>query len=293
MELIQQYSSSEESDEESLNRNVTDIPLNQELENHPVTLEIFSEKHHTTMSQSWGTILLSVWRAPPLAKTKLKQACHRVLEQLPAIAQNYKVEPLYNETFRGYSQTPIHISYSLPLFINNRDSNLAKQILSEETKRLKIPSSLVHQEAVDKSNPLSSILQKNPKKVVRLKFDKKMLLLPGDRGFNNQIYLCARIQQTPDTREFFQAIDDGILRRLFAECDVEAFGTKTKGLEHISILKGRVITKPFSEESLKQLSEQLEQIDLSDLLGDINVDLDRIELDTGASTTEVQARLFT
>ncbi|RLV89571.1 hypothetical protein JA1_005095 [Spathaspora sp. JA1] len=181
------------------------------------------------------------------------------------------------------------------LFLENRNADLAKRILFEEAQRLNIHSSLVFQQTPDPTNPMSSILSKNPRKVVRLQFDKNLILMSGNRGFGNHIFLAAKILQTPYTDDFFKSVDSRIVHRLVTECgaQIEPFSSAFEDqVQHISILQGVATKRAFSETSCRQVKDQLEQIDVSDLIGDINIDLESITLDTGASKVLVREKFF-
>ncbi|KAI5968247.1 hypothetical protein CANMA_002463 [Candida margitis] len=284
MELIQNYSSDSDSQEEDCGiKQSESTPTNNHLPAAhsptapapPPPILIFSQQYQNMHSAAKVAALFTYipWTPSVIALAQLEKAVSHAVSQFPDLSNNYKFIAPNKDPFRIEKH---HITIFPALNVKKEVETQFIDHMRERIAELVPPASLIAKPSgCDQHSPLSKILY-NSKPSIRLNLENRIII--GRSPLKESLFCILNIKQSPETSKY--------LADLVESCKESArdFNAQLQFPEllddamHVSIATGYNTRRSLTIDEIDKINQQLRTIDVSPFTKDIQIAVNELTI---------------
>lgn len=284
MDLIQNYTSDSDSQEEEEEGLVSAHPLKRIGELHllqsqplptPPPIQIFLQQYQNMHSASKVSAIFTSmpWTPSVTALSQLEKAVNYVVSQIPALSQNYKFVAPNKDPFRVEKH---HITIFPTLHMKEEYESQYTSLMRERLNSIKPPANLIYKADLAKNqSPLLKLLD-NSKPSIRLSFQSTMSICKSP--LKDSLFCTIEINQTPDSLSYFNNLIEGCKTSAEKSNAQVQFPELLNDPMHVSVATGYVIRKSMSVGEVDKINQHVTALDISQFTKDIPIVVDELTI---------------
>ncbi|KAK6453825.1 uncharacterized protein RJT20DRAFT_63606 [Scheffersomyces xylosifermentans] len=296
MELLQGYSSDSSSDEEDIeivdDQRQSQLSKSNNTDLLPVPeLVIYSQNYSDTRMNKKSVFLYIPWRPTRDAVSQMNLACSKVLSIQQDLVGLYQWTP----TNKQRSPLGYHITTYPNVFAEEyKIKSLRENIRHALKTDVQYPKSAIgyDEEKIERSNRLSKLLgkpQEQEDKCINLKFKPSLKVFASPTS--SKLFLSGLIEYSPDVKEFLESLNR-VFERSLESLLLEKSPFYNLEHHHITFSVGSPNSAGYRYKDIDRLNAELSQIDVSEMIGDINVGINEIIMTSLGETQAVETFQF-